>query len=1059
MAAEAPDAPAVYDGVGPSLTYAELAQATAQLSWRLGDAGVTTGDVVAVVVAAPVNLAVAFMAVLDAGGAYLPIDPSYPKGQIAEMVGAARPTAVVAGADVAAAMLQAMAPEGPGPAVVDPSTRSRFGLRPDASTAPEGGNVAGSAYVVFTSGSTGRPKGIVVDSCSLAAHGASARDVYQLGPGDNVLALGSPAFDASIEQLVGPLTAGAAVTTRGPEILTPSELVARARQAGITVIDMPTAYWHQLDLATFTEDLVSTSVRLLILGGEALSCKHLDMLRERWGGRIRVVNAYGPAEAVITATSQDVLDATSASGISCPIGRPWPARLAYVLDGAMEPVAAGETGELYVGGEPLALGYLGDPAATAASYLPDPCAPKPGGRMYRTGDLVRADAEGRLEFLGRIDDQVKLRGFRVSLDSLERTIADLDGVRAAAVTFSAGTSGVASRLGAYVAMEPGSVMTPSALRSVMQAALPSHMVPNDISVVSELPLGPSGKVSRTPPAPAGARAPRPEVSAPFRPPADAAEGLLADIWAETLGVLAVGVEDDFFELGGTSLQAVEVCERAHRAGLAGLSTRAVLSGRSVRRALAGVGPGSGADVPTMPPLPTATVDGPIPLSEQQWSIWFMEQMNPGSGAYHFHDRIRVTGPLELSRLRRALNRVVERHEIFRTTFGISGGRPFQAVRPDGTIKLEVVDLTDVEPADLERRLDETQKRVLGEPFDLESGPLIRWTLVRFQPELHWLLHSEHHLVHDGWSYRIFLDELNRLYGRDDDLPDADPMQYRHYVAWQQDWLAGAGGERQRSFWLETLAGAPEQSTLAERRLGRGGAAPGPHIIRRQIDVDLADLLRAAARRMGESLFSLTLAAFALQVAGAAGLPEVVVGTAVANRRMSGSAEVAGMFVNTIALRLTGLDADPGVGAFDLVRGVGEVVASALEHQEYPFTHVVRHLKLRRSGTTNPVFQVGFHFDDRQTGEPDGEVLFSAEEGEIHSGVAKFDINVVVVPRTIGREMTIIWEYDWKKYDMDYMEDFVSTYVSYLQLLCHQSLGFEASAVEAQTDGTPLGKRP
>ncbi|HEU4881856.1 MAG TPA: amino acid adenylation domain-containing protein [Longimicrobium sp.] len=557
----APEAEAVVCE-GARLTYAELNAAANRLARRLRAAGVGPEARVGVMLERSAELVVALLAVLKAGGAYLPLDPALP---------AARRAALAADAGAAVLVTREPALEGFAGTIVSPAEAEGEDGSDLALDVP----AAALAYVIYTSGSTGTPKGVGVAHAQAAAHFRAAAAAFGLTPADRVLQFAAVGFDVSLEQTLAPLVTGACVVVRGNEVPTPLELARQAAEQGMTVINPPTAYWHQLAADPEALALLARTVRLVIAGGEAM----IPAAAREWSAGpaagVRLLNAYGPTETVVTCTAYDVPATLPDGAAHVPVGRPLAGRTAYVLDGTGEPAPLGVPGELCIGGT-LARGYLGRPAATAQAFVPDPFSATPGARMYRTGDRARWLAAGELEFLGRRDFQVKVRGYRIEPGEIEARLAEHPEVREAVVLAREDEPGD-RRLVAYVV--GGQAASAEALRAHLGAALPAYMVPAAFVRLDAFPLTPTGKLDRRAlPAPDGES----EARQGYEAPVGETEEALAEIWAEVLRVERVGRHDHFFDLGGHSLLAVRVISRVRQllgveVGIADLFEKPVLS--------------------------------------------------------------------------------------------------------------------------------------------------------------------------------------------------------------------------------------------------------------------------------------------------------------------------------------------------------------------------------------------------------------------------------------------------------------------------------------------------
>jgi amino acid adenylation domain-containing protein len=968
QAARAPGAEAVVLG-GERLTYAQLNAAANRLARRLRAAGVGPEGRVGVMLERSAELVVALLAVLKAGGAYLPLDPALPPARRAGLL-----------ADAGAAVLVTRAPglEGFAGTVVSPAEAEGEDGGDLALDVPAGA----LAYVIYTSGSTGTPKGVGVAHAEAAAHCRAAAAVYGLTPADRVMQFAAAGFDVSLEQLLAPLLAGACVVMRGNEVPTPLELGRQAAEQGLTVINPPTAYWHQLVADADALELLARSVRLVIAGGEAMSPAAARGWAAGPAAGVRLLNGYGPTEAVVTCTAYDVAPTLPAGAVHVPVGRPLPGRAAYVLDGGMHPVPPGVPGELCIGGT-LARGYLGRPAATAQAFVPDPFAGTPGARMYRTGDRVRWLAGGELEYLGRTDHQVKVRGYRIEPGEIEARLADHAGVRAPVVLVREDAAGDRRLVAYYLADEPVAV---AALKSHLAPSLPGYMVPAAYVWMQAYPLTPNGKVNR-------AALPAPEAGAygarEYEAPVGETEQAVAAIWAEVLGVERVGRGDDFFDLAGHSLVAVRVCSRVRQA----LGVEAVPRDLFERPVLADFARGleSAARAEATPIAPVER-SGPLPLSFAQRGLWFMEQLGNLGSTYHISLRLRLRGGLDRGPLARALDRIVARHEALRTTFHAVDGEPVQRIAPVEESAFRLVEHDLRSSANAEHELRRLADDEADAPFDLARGPLIRGRLVRMAADDHVLLLTMHHIVSDGWSLGVLFRELAALYaafarGEPDPLPPL-PVQYADYAAWHRRWVEGEVLRRQGDYWRATLAGAPELLELPadHARPARQDFAGA------SLKVELGEALTAALKSLGQrhgaTLYMTLLAGWAAVLARLSGQDEVVVGTPSANRGRSEIEGLIGFFVNTLPVRV---DLS---GAPTVAEALGRVKARALEaqqNQDIPFEQVVELVQPARSLAHSPLFQVMFAWQNAPASrlELPGLTLSPADAGA--GATAKFDL--------------------------------------------------------------------
>ncbi|HEX6039348.1 non-ribosomal peptide synthetase [Longimicrobium sp.] len=819
------------------------------------------------------------------------------------------------------------------------------------------------AYVIYTSGSTGRPKGAMNAHRGVVNRIAWMQDAFGLSPDDAVLQKTPFSFDVSVWEFFWPLAVGARLVMAPPGAhRDPVALNELIRREGITLLHfVPSMLRAWLDGADAS---ACTSLRAVMSSGEALPA---DLVTRFFGalpsGQLH--NLYGPTEAAVDVTHWPCTPEVR-GGV--PIGRPIANTRMYVLDARGAPVPVGMPGELWIAGVQVGRGYWRRPGLTAERFVPDPFAPEPGARMYRTGDRARWRADGALEYLGRTDFQVKVRGFRVEPGEVEAALAALPGVRQAVVDARPGPGG--ARLVAWIAADADARPSPESLREGLLRSLPDPMVPSVFVPVDALPLTPSGKVDRRAlPEPAGAAGPE----GGYVPPRSPTEQLLADAWAELLGVERVGATYGFFALGGHSLLATRLVSRIRDLFGVELSLRAIFE-TPVLRDLAAriVRAGQEGDAPfAPPPLTRVAPANDAPLSFAQERLWFIDRMDPGSALYNMSPALRLGGPLDPAVLEAALREVVRRHEPLRTSFPLVDGHPVQRVGSADDFRLAVDDLSDLSP---EERDDEAGRIVAAwgrMPFDLEHGPLFRARLLRIAPDDHAVLLGLHHAVSDGWSNGILFRELFALYeafaaGESSPLEPL-PVRYADYAAWQRGWLAGEELDRQVAYWRGALAGAPALLALPADR-------PRPAAMSRRgarhtfaVGADVAGSVRALARREGATLFMALLAAWDVVLSRASGQADVVVGTPVAGRTRRETEGLIGLFVNTLALR-TDLSGDPPFLA--LLERVRSATLGAFAHQDLPFEKLVEELKPERSLAYTPVFQALFNLQN--TGEGPGQ---------------------------------------------------------------------------------------
>ncbi|WP_410640976.1 non-ribosomal peptide synthase/polyketide synthase [Amycolatopsis sp. lyj-346] len=965
QAARTPAEPAL-TGDGGTLTYAAVNTRANRLARLLIRHGAGPETVVALVLPRSADLVVAQLAAAKAGAAFLPVDPDQPAERLAFVLADARPVLVVKRAAVTGAGEAATLDLGE-PGLLD-------GLPGDDLTDADRTrplHVDHPAYLIYTSGSTGVPKGVLVTHRGLAGFFAATRERYDVRPGDRVLEFSSPSFDASILELGMALPHGAALVVPPPGPLLGDRLAEVLAGHEVTHALIP-----PVALATLSAEHAAAlpAFRTVIVGGDACPPE----LVRTWAPGRRMINSYGPTEFTVVATWSDPL----VPGGTPPIGRPLPDATAYVLDEALRPAA---TGELYLSGPGLARGYLDRPGLTASRFVADPFG-EPGARMYRTGDVVRSTANGELEFVGRADHQVKIRGFRIEPGEIEALLLSRADVREAVVAAREDRPGV-KRLVAYVVGDAD----PADLRAAAADRLPPYMVPAAFVPLERMPLTHHGKLDRD-------ALPEPDWQAQVRAahtaPRTPAEQALAEIWADVLGVPDIGVDADFFELGGDSILGARALARIRARFGAELSPRVVFDARTIAKLAELLPARSSAPAGRIEP---ASHDAVVPLSPVQRRLWVLDQQHPGSTEYNAGVGLTLSGPLDREALRAALDGLAARHEPLRTTFRTVDGEGVQVVAAEGTIPLR--------EADAEPDLDAQLAAELDRPFDLAAGPLTRATLIRRGPEEHLLLLCQHHIVTDGWSVGLLVDELATLYAGEKPAPL--DIGYRDYSRWHRDRLAGPVRDRQLAYWRTQLAGLEPLDLPTDRPRPPVRGTEGA-IRRYALPADLAGKLAELGHDTGATLFTTLTAIVQVLLARYTGQDDVAVGTAVSGRDHDQLERLAGFFVNTLVLRSAVDPAEP----FDAFLGrVKETTLAAFAAAEVPFDQVVDDLRPARDPSRTPLVQVLLVLQQDLVRPREAGALRMGEH-DLPRPRARFDLVLEFRPQ--GRSFAI--EYDTALFD-------------------------------------------
>jgi amino acid adenylation domain-containing protein len=968
------------------LSYGELNLRANRLAHHLQGLGVGPEVPAGLMMSRSLEMVVGLLGIVKSGGGYVPLDPAYPAARLARMVETSRAGVVVTERSLRAGLAAGVEPV----SLEDVGGESR--------TENPGRRVEGEnlAYVIFTSGSTGAPHAVAVSHGALSHYTEYAGRRYGIESWDRVLQFASLSFDTSAEEIFPALSAGSTLVVRNDEMLESSRrFLASCEGWGVTVLDLPTAYWQQVvsDVGA-DRALVGESLRLVIVGGERVAPGPVASWKEKVGERARLWNTYGPTEATVVSTTCELSEGKL--GGEVPIGRPIDDVRVYVLDGELDVVPEGVCGELFIGGRGLARGYLEEPALTASKFLPSPFGKESGARVYRSGDRCRWRRDGNLEYAGRVDHQVKLRGYRVELGEVQAVLESHPSVEEAVVTL--GGEGVEARLLGYcVYRRDGAeerVPTVAELRSYVGSRLPEYMVPSTVVRLSRLPLTPSGKVDRR-------ALPAPEVErsqAAHVGPRTPMERKLAAIWSEVLGVDRVGIHDDFFELGGHSLLVIQVYSRVKEE----LGTDVSLRRFFELPTIAGLAEAIPAErMPEAPPLRPVPRDRPLPLSFAQQRLWFLDQLMPNSPLFNVPVAARIHGSLSVPAAKKSLNEIVRRHETLRTTFAMDS-EPVQVIAPfRASVALPLVELGALSEAARESEATRLAREDASRPFDLSRGPLLRVRLLRLGERDHVVSLTMHHIVSDGWSAGILLHELETLYsafseGKGSPLPEL-PIQYADFAHWERQWLSGEPAERQLSYWKKQLAHLPALKLPTDfprpsQRSLRGATRAN------YLEADLSKTLHAFSGQQGITLFMLFLAAFQTLLSREAGARDIVVGTDVANRSRTEVEALIGFFTNQLVLR-TDLSGNPTFE--EILRRVREVTLDAYAHQELPFNMLVEELAPKRDSGRVPLFQVKIEFQHVETPETPPEGLSFAPLG-LSPGVSRDELHLSV--RSVDGEL-------------------------------------------------------
>ncbi|MFB6365159.1 amino acid adenylation domain-containing protein, partial [Paenibacillus elgii] len=952
------------------LTYGELNEQANRLACTLREGGIGKESIVGILADRSVDLLVGVMAVWKAGGAYVPLDPEYPSDRIRFMLEDSGATVLLTQThlqDRAQAWLEEDSALQSVRCLCLDDEKSYSG---DGANGPDTSEPHDLAYVIYTSGTTGRPKGVMIEHRSLVNTAAAYRREYRLDQFPvRLLQLASFSFDVFVGDIARTLyNGGTMVICPKNDRIDPARLYGWIRDRQITVFESTPALIVPFMEYVAEQGLDMSSMELLITSSDSCSVTDYRLLQERYGSQFRIINAYGVTEAAIDSSFYDEPLSKLPEAGNVPIGKAWLNARFYIVDAHLNPVPAGVLGELCIGGVGVARGYLNRPELNEEKFVDSPFVP--GERLYRTGDLARWMEDGNVDFIGRIDNQAKIRGYRIELGEVETQLLKADGVKEAVVVIREDGNGQKA-LCAYFTAD--GELQASMLRSAIWQELPGYMIPSYFVQLERLPLTPNGKIDRKAlPAPEGG-ASGSEYTAPRTP----LEAKLVRIWQEVLGVTTVGVKDNFFDLGGHSLRATTLVSKVHKELNVDLPLRDVFRYATVEemaQAIARMEEGA------FSAIPVAEERGHYPLSSAQKRLFIQHQLEGADQLYNMPEIMRLEGPVDLDRFQEAFRKLIARHETLRTSFAMVHGEPVQQVHDEVEFAVEYSKAAQEEAADIVRRFVRA--------FDLKTAPLLRVGLVELEQDVHILLFDMHHIVSDGVSMTILVEEFTRFYAGEE-LPPLR-IQYKDYAVWQQSEAYRDRTSRQEAYWLQKLKGdlpTVDLPTDYERPATR--SFDGAHI-EFEVDAALTKQLNELAAKHDSTLYMVLLSAYTVLLSKYSGQEDIIVGTPVAGRTHADLEPILGMFVNTLAIR------NNPAGDKTFLSYLAEVKESALgafEHQDYPFEELVERLNVKRDPSRNPIFDTLFDLQNIEESEAGFEALKLTPYNLDEEEEAKFDLTL------------------------------------------------------------------
>ena len=971
------------------LTYAELNAKSNRLAHHLIVLGVGPEVLVGICAERSMEMIVGLLGILKAAGAWVPLDPDYPKERLSFMLEDAQVAAVVTQKHLEGRLPQHRA-------------RRVYIDTLDCETYPDTDAIAQPhhlAYVIYTSGSTGRPKGVMIEHRCLVNYIEAAARLYRLQPEDRILQFASISFDVSVREIFMSLTSGATLVLCPDPRMDAERFFSSCRGWRITLLSLPTAYWHGLANAIDSEGLqVEQSLRLISAGGEKMLADRLAVWR-RAAPHLRLINSYGPTETTVSATAWEAPhDCDMPAPI--PIGRPLANTTVYILDLYLNPVPIGVPGEIHIGGAGLARGYLNRPELTTQKFIRNPFSDDPEARLYKTGDLARYLGDGNIEFIGRIDTQVKIRGFRIELGEIEAVLMQHRAV-GEAVVIATDTARGDKRLVAYVVKHEDA--SPSELHGFLKDKLPEYMLPSAIVVLDRLPISPNGKLDRQ-----ALPAPEYRSEEAFVAPQTPTEETLAAIWAQVLKLDQIGIHDNFFDLGGHSLLATQVISRVRAAFDIDLPLHALFEGPTIRDLAVAIISHANPRKHAIRRLPRTGAEQIFPLSLAQQRLWFIQQLEPGSGTYNITKALRLRGALDVSALTQSLNEIIRRHESLRTAFSDDGEK--QLVQPTVTLEVPLSDLSELAFGDRKARIGRLAADHATQPFDLSRAPLLRAQLIRFNDDDHVLFLSMHHIVSDGTSLGLLYRELSELYrayrsGQPAQLQEL-PVQYADFASWQRRYLDGGAMSKQLAYWKKQLGGKlpPLELPLDRPRPAMQRYEGGKYVM--SLPENLVEAVKELSRGENVTLFTTFLAAFQLLLYRLSGQEDILIGAPIAGRNRIETEPLIGFFIGTLVIR-GDLSGNPSFK--ELIQRTRKTALEAYENQDVPFEKLVEELQPERNLSRNPIFDVLINYITRDQIEPLRLDDVAIESLMIEERLAKFSMTLYIRADDHGLELDLSYQ--------------------------------------------------
>jgi amino acid adenylation domain-containing protein/thioester reductase-like protein len=1003
------------------LTYNQLNCRANQLAHHLRSLGVGADILVGLCVERSLEMVIGLLGILKAGGAYVPLDPEYPTERLSFILEDTQAKVLL----TQRSLLDRLPPNQTQLVCLDTDAELISQCSQDNLITGVQANNLG--YIIYTSGSTGQPKGIAMNQLALCNLILWHPDNLKIACRAKTLQFASINFDVSFQEIFTTWCSGGTLFLITEELRhDTSNLLRVIQEKAIQRMFLPVVGLQQLAEFAVGSELVNTHLREIITAGEQLQ---ITPAISKWLSQLSdctLHNHYGPSESHV-ATSFTLPNLVDTWPPLPPIGRPISNTQIYILDKYLQPVPIGVQGELYIAGVLLARDYLNRPELTQEKFIPNPFSTDPDSRLYKTGDLARYLADGNIESLGRIDNQVKIRGFRIELGEVEAVLSQHTNVQASCAVVREDTPGD-KRLVAYIVPQPEQRVSVNVVRSFLKEKLPEYMLPSAIVILEALPITSNGKLDRRAlPAPDL----QSQLSDKYVAPRNPIEEILSVIWAQVLKVDLVGIHDNFFELGGHSLLATQLVSRVRTNLKVELPLRSLFAAPTIAQLSQNIQQLQQQDLElAAPAILRRAENAEIRLSYAQQRLWFLDKLNPNSSSYNIPVGLRLVGTLNVAALEQSLIEIIHRHEALRTNFVVVDGKPLQIIQMQTNWTVAVVDLQHLPVTEQKTAAQKLLQQQALEPFDLESEALIRATLIVLSLTEQWLSVCMHHIVSDGWSMSVFVEELTTLYNaysQDQPSPLLPlPIQYADFALWQRQWLVGEVLKSQLSYWEQQLADAPTFLPLpTDRPRPAVQTFNGAHL-EFTLSVELTQKLVKLSQQQGVTLFMTLLAAYNTLLYRYTGQTDILVGTPIANRDRTDIEGLIGFFVNTLVMR-TNLAENPSFN--ELLPRLREMALSAYAHQDLPFEMLVEALQPERDMSHTPLFQVMFILQNNPASQLE-LIGLSVSELPIETSTTKFDLALVM--ENTGTGLMGWWQYNTDLFDSSTIERMMGHFVTLLE---------------------------